>query len=245
MDRGNEEGKIILRRALWRNWFNIFTCYPKLSYVARHRARYSERFKLRFVKSLVRKILRTSNIKVVAHGTENIPSKDGCFICCNHQQKFDPLAIWNTFPKSVRVIVEEEVTDRPFIYEICELTRSCKINRNSNRDAYNAFKHITSDLVNGANYLIFPEGEYNSDVKHLLPFKNGCFKAPLGAKVPIIPAAIIDSNKVLLGHFFQSYKIHVYYLEPINPEDYEGMKTCEISSMVQSRIQAVVDEYQK
>lgn len=244
MDKGNDEGKIILRRALWLNAYNIALYYPRLSYVARHRTRYSDKYKLKFVKRLIRKILVASRTKVVVHGEENIPDKDGMYICCNHQQKFDPLAVWDCFPRALRVIVDEAVTDRPLIYEIIELTKSCKISRTSNRDGFTSFKHITADLKNGANYLVFPEGEYNSDVFHLKPFKNGCFKAPLRAEVPILPVVITDSHKVLMGKFFSRYKIHVYFLEPLMPEEFKDLRTHEISEIVRTRIQEGLDQYQ-
>ena len=76
-------------------------------------------FKTEFIKTNVEKILVNTlgkenvsdeSVKFICsqlENMENIPEKDGLYICSNHQEKFDPLAIWLSFPRQLEIICFE------------------------------------------------------------------------------------------------------------------------------------------
>lgn len=234
----------IIFRAVSKNFFNILVHYPKMIYMSNHPEKYSEDEQYEYCIKLIRLLIDTCKVKVEAYGMENIPSKDGFYLCSNHQEKFDPLAIWYVFPRQIGVILNDEATHRPFIKEVCKLIRSQKLKKDLHF-LIECFSKITKDLSSGKNYMIFPEGWYESDYTQLTEFRSGCFKSPQRAKCPIVPVALIDSCKIFDKGYKSTYPIQVRFLKPIQPEEYVDLKTNEIASLVQSRIQEVVTEYQK
>ncbi len=235
----------ILFKAISKNFFKILVFYPKMVFMALHPKKYTDEEKYTYGIRMVKHALASTKIKIEAYGLENIPPKGGLYVCANHQEKFDPLAIWATFPQQIGVILDDVATHRPFISEICKLIRSQKLIKNDNHSIIQAYTQITSDLKNGYNYMIFPEGGYEEEDGVLGEFHAGSFKSPQRAHCTILPVAIIDSFRIFDKGFKTTLPIQIHYLKPILPEEYEGMSTTEIAELVKSRIQAHLDIYQK
>ena len=70
------------------------------------------------------------------------------------------------------------------------------------------------------------------------------FKSAVNAKCPIVPVALIDSFKPFDLPSIKRVKVQVHYLDPIYPEEYAGMKTKEIASLVHDRIQREINLWQ-
>lgn len=235
----------ILFKAITRNFLKITIYYPKMVYMAFHREKYTVDQMYDYCLKIIRFAIDESGIKVEPHGLENIPEKDGFYICSNHQEKFDPLAIWYTFPRHVGVILDDAVTHRPFIREVTRLIKSKRLVRRHTHSIVRAYSQITKDLKAGENYMVFPEGGYETEPGKLGEFMPGSFKSPQRAHCPILPVAIVDSYKIFDRGFRTTLPIQVHYLKPISPEEYEGMSTTEIAELVKGRIKAYLDIYQK
>lgn len=235
----------ILFKAISRNFFKIVIYYPKMVYMAFHQKKYTIDQMYAYCFKMIRFAIDTAGIKVEAYGLENIPEKDGFYICANHQEKFDPLAIWYTFPRKVGVILDDAVTYRPFIREVCRLIRTKKLVRKDVHAVVKVYSEITKDLKDGHNYMIFPEGGYEKENGKLEEFHPGSFKSPSRAHCVILPVAIIDSYKIFDKGFRSTHPIQIHYLKPIQPQEYEDMNTTKIANLVQSRIQTFIEENQK
>lgn len=235
----------ILFKSISKNFINICKHYPNMIHVANHPEKFSIDEQYETGMKIIRLMLDTCEVKIESYGLENIPQKDGFFLCANHQEKFDPLAIWYTFPRMLGVILDDKATHRPFIREICMLIKSQKLMRKDVRSTINSIRSITQDLINGTNYMIFPEGGYELEDKTLGEFKAGCFKSPLRAQCPILPVCIIDSYCIFDDGFKTTKPIQVHYLKPIMPEEYSGFTTHELAELVKSRIKEVHDIHQK
>lgn len=235
----------ILFKAILKNFFKILVFYPKMVFMAAHPKKYTDDEKYAYGLKIVKHALASTKVKVVPYGLENIPMHGGLYVCSNHQEKFDPLAIWQTFPQQIGVILDDVATHRPFIREICKLIRSEKLIKTDSHSIIKAYSEITSDLKNGYNYMIFPEGGYEEEDGILGEFHAGSFKSPQRAHCTILPVAIIDSFRIFDKGFKTTYPIQIHYLKPILPEEYNGMSTVEIAELVKSRIKAHLDLYQK
>ncbi len=244
MKRKNRSAAILFK-ALIRNFFKIFAYYPKMVFMALFNKKYSDEVKYAYGKKIVHCAVDTSGIKIEAFGMENIPEKDGLYICSNHQEKFDPLAIWYTFPRQTGVILDDVATHRPFIREICVLIKSQKLVKNDVHSMVSAYTEITKNLKAGVNYMLFPEGGYEEEDGVLGEFHAGSFKSAQRAHCTILPVAIIDSFRIFDKGFKTSRPIQIHYLKPIQPEEYDNMTTTEIAELVKARIQAHLDIYQK
>ena len=235
----------ILFKAISRNFFKIVVYYPKMVYMAFHQKKYTVDEMYAYCLKMITFAVDTAGLRVEAFGLENIPQKDGFYICSNHQEKFDPLAIWYSFPRQVGVILDDVATHRPFIREVCRLIKSQKLIKHNTHSVVKAYSEITRDLKNGMNYMVFPEGGYEEEYGKLGEFHPGSFKSPQRAHCTILPVAIIDSFCIFDKGFRTTRPIQVHYLKPIAPEEYDGMTTAEIAELVKARIQKHLDQYQK
>lgn len=235
----------ILFKTISRNFINVLFCYPKMIYMSNHPEKYTREEQYNYCVKIIRLVMDTSRLKVETYGMENIPAEDGFYVCSNHQEKFDPLAIWYTFPRQVGVILDDKACHRPFIREVCKLINSQKLINDDMHAVLNVYNEITQSLKNKQNYMVFPEGGYELEYKVLGEFHAGCFKSPQRAKCPILPVAIVDSYCIFDKGYKTTKPIQIHYLKPIQPEEYANFKTNEIAELVKSRIKAELDIYQK
>ena len=235
----------IIFKSVSINFINIVIHYPKMIYMSNHPEKYTREQQYEYCTKLIRLLIDTCKIKIEIHGTENIPSEDGFYLCANHQEKFDPLALWYAFPRQIGVILNDEATHRPFIREVCKLIPSKKLKNSDLHSLVSSFSQITKELKAKNNYLIFPEGWYETDYKQLSTFHSGCFKSPQRAHCPILPVALIDSHNIFDKGYKTTRPIQIYILKPVYPQEFNNMNTHEIAALVQSRIQEAVTLYQK
>lgn len=218
--------------------------YPRMMYVANSK-KFTSQQKYDECIKLIKILIDTSGLKVESYGLENIPKKDGFYLCSNHQEKFDPLAIWYCFPRRVGVILDDRATHRPFISEVCKMIKSKKLHYRKMHKLLKSFDEVTEELKSGINYLVFPEGGYEQEDGKLTKFQTGCFKSPKRAKCPIVPVCVIDSFKIFDKGYRTTYPIQIHYLKPISSKEYEGLSTTEMAELVKARIQKELDKYQK
>ena len=235
----------IIIKAVSKNFWNILRFYPKMIYMANHQEKYSSDERYSYCLKLIKLLIDTCNIKINVFGFENIPKEDGFYLCSNHQEKFDPLAIWYSFPRQIGVILNDKACHRPFIREVTYLIKSRRLIHSDMHYILNSFKEITEDLIRKENYMIFPEGDYETETNKLSSFHSGCFKSPQKAKCPILPVVLVDSYRIFDRGYKTTKPIQVHYLKPIMPEEIEGMTTAEISKFVKSKIQNKIDELEK
>lgn len=223
----------------------IILWYPRLWAMSRHPERYDEETRYRFAMKILDKVAKSGDIEVEVHGLEHIPKEGGCLVCPNHQDKFDALAVFLTFPDKVGVVAEGDLCDKPITRNVLNLVDTQKLIHRDMKSMYEVTERITERLRDGARYILFPEGRYEEDYHRLLPFMNGCFRSPLRSGTPIVPVAIIDSFRAFALNCPPPIKIQVHYLEPFMPKEFENLKTKDIAEMVRSRIQSAIDCYQR
>ena len=235
----------IIIKAVSKNFFNILRYYPKMMFMANHHKKYTTEEKYSYCLKLIKLLIDTCHIKINAFGLENIPENDGFYICSNHQEKFDPLAIWYSFPRQTGVILNDKACHRPFIREVTYLIKSRRLIQSDMHSILENFKEITEDLKQKENYMIFPEGDYETEENKLSEFHSGCFKSPQKAQCPIVPVVLVDSYRIFDKGYKTTKPIQVHYLKAIMPEEIKNLSTAEISKLVKSRIQNKIEELQK
>ena len=225
-----------------RNLHNVVFRLPRMMWMARHPERYSEQRKYKMCMSVVRMVTRGGGIRVEAYGLENIP-EGPCLVCPNHQDKYDPLAVWETYPTPINVVIDDAACHRPVIREFTTLLNSIKLEKRSLKSMYKMAGELSQRMSAGEKFILFPEGQYEEDYSTLLPFMAGCFRSALEAEVPVLPVAIINSFHI----FAENRKkpvVQIHYLPPVMPDDFKGMKTRTLSDLVRDRIQETVDLFQ-
>ena len=226
-----------------RNLLAVPPAYAKLYRYAKHTDEYPEEEKYRHIQYILKRAVRTGNINLQITGQENIPTEGGIMMYGNHQAMFDVLAVVASCDTTLAAVFKKELSNIFFLKEVIACTKSFAMDRDDVRQSMEVIMNVTKEVQNGRHYLIFPEGTRSKKGNEMLEFHSGSFKCALKAKCPIIPIAIIDSYKVLDQKGCKPVTVQIHYLDPIPYEEYQGMKTMELSALVKGRIQEAFDKY--
>lgn len=133
-------------------------------------------------------ILRT---KVV--GTENIPKNGAFILAANHLSNFDPPFLGTFIDREINYMGKEELFKNPIMAWICRNLHVFPVKRGTADK--NAIKTALKLLKDGKCFGIFPEGTRSKDGK-LGKAQNGVSLIAAMSKAPIIPAAIVNTEKI-------------------------------------------------
>lgn len=206
--------------------------------------KYSEQTRYSFLRKLTTIVNKRGRVTIKSYGIENIPTDNGYIIYGNHQGLFDALILLETHERPFTTVSKKEVQNIFFLKQIFTILQSKFIDRDDVRQSMKIMIEVTKEVKEGRNYLIFPEGTRSKNGNQLGEFKGGSFKSAMNAKCPIVPIAIIDSFKAFDTHSIKKLNIQIHYLAPLYYEDYKDMKSGEIASLVASRIEDTIAEFE-
>lgn len=203
---------------------------------------HTEQERYDYLRNIVKKVNSAGRVEVEGYGTEHIPNQNGFIFFPNHQGLFDMLALIDTCPNPVGVVVKKEAASIFLVKQVVELLHGIPIDRKDIRASLEIINRMSEEVKAGRNYVIFAEGTRSKDGNKILEFKGGTFKSAVNAGCPIVPVALIDSFRPFDISSIKKEKVQVHYLEPIYPEQYVGLKTREIAHLVHDKIQEKIDE---
>ena len=155
-----------------------------------------------FVRWIVITILgllcRVGRVRIHVEGWENIP--EGRFLLVgNHRSGYDPIiTVWALRQRKIQIafVTKPENLRIPLVRMIHK-ANYLSINREDARKALQTVKEaadlLTNDVVNVG---IYPEGT-RSKGEGMLPFHNAVFKIAQRADVPMVVAAIYNTENIL------------------------------------------------
>lgn len=226
------------------NVFRAPYIVPKMRKEAEHPERYTEEERYRLAKHVIRLMKLSGKVHTKAYGSENLPKEGGYIMYPNHQVKYDALGIIHTHKLPCSVVMDKAKSNSFLVKEFIDLLQGKRLEKDNVRQALTIINEVAKEVLAGRRYILFPEGGYeNNATNKMTNFKAGSFKSAIKAKAPIVPVALIDSYKVFHGFSFKKVITQVHYLKPIYYEEYKNLKTNEIASMVQGRIQQILDAY--
>ena len=226
---------------LLKNIFRIPRELGKLWHYAKHTDEYPEEEKYRHIQHVLNLAIRAGNVDLQVHGRENIPQEGGFLMYGNHQGLFDVLAVATTCDRPLGAVFKKELANVPIVKQIIACTKSYAMDREDVRQSLTVIQAVTKEVENGRNYLIFPEGTRSRNGNGMNEFHHGSFRCAVKSGVPIVPLALIDCYKVLDQKGSKPVTVQLHYLPPITREEYQGMKTVELATLVQDRIRACIE----
>ena len=211
-----------------------------LNWYAAHVDKYTEEQRYAMLKKIDHAANRGGNLQIDGHGVENIPSQNGFMFYPNHQGLYDVLAIMEVCPVPFSVVAKKEVGNVPFLKQVFSCMKAFLIDREDIKQSMQVIINVTKEVKAGRNYLIFAEGTRSKNGNHPQEFKGGSFKAAMKAKCPIVPVALIDSYKAFDTGSAKMLNVQVYFLKPMEYEEYKDMKSTEIAAEVKRRIEETI-----
>ena len=180
---------------------------------------------------------RIAGIRLHKTGTENLEMDRPVLYVGNHQGDADILLIMRELEELYSIIAKIETKKIPVISTWMANANCIFMDRGNPRQTAECMKRAQELLEQGRTVVVFPEGT-RSKGADMNEFKSGAFRCALKAKVPIVPFVIDGSYKVFeQQRRLKAADVYMRILPAIEPEEYAGMKTHEISAIVQQKIQ--------
>ncbi len=157
-------------------------------------------------------------VRFVVIGEEKLPRSGGAIVACNHNPYLDFVMLGFCSPRQLFYMAKSEIFEiNPLLTKVLFAVGTFPVDRGS-RDA-GAINHAKRILLEGQPLGMFPEGTRSRDGK-LQRGKSGVSRLALEAKVPVVPAVVINSEKVLSTFltFRRRPVVYVVFGEPIIPE---------------------------
>ena len=167
-------------------------------------------------------------------GRANIPRTGPVLVVSNHQSHFDPPLIGAGCSRRMNYLARKTLFHSPLGWLI-RLLDAIPIDRDGL--GLNGIKEALRRLKRGEMVLIFPEGTRSRDGR-VAPFRPGFTVLAARCKAWILPVAIDGAfeawprSQTLPG----PGRIHIYYGEPIPPEEVAGRDERELLAEVERRV---------
>ena len=225
-----------------RNFFRAPIWFYYIWKLGRSGDTHTEQQRYDYIRNVVKTVNRTGRVEVEVHGIQNLPEKNGFILFPNHQGLFDVLAIMESCPNPLGIVVKKEASNIILIKQVIAAMHGMSIDRQDVKASLKVITKMTEDVKQGRNYVIFAEGTRSREGNHLLSFKGGTFKSAVNARCPIVPVALIDCFKPFDVNSIKKQKVQVRFLEPLQPEQYVGLRTIQIADIVHDKIQQEINE---
>lgn len=218
---------------------------PQMEYVSRHPEKYSESQMYKLDILAIKRMIRSGHISTKSFGEYNLPKEGGYIMTPNHQGKYDALGIMLTHENPCSVVIDLDKSNGILVKQFINLVRGKRMDKGDSKQSIRIIREMANEVKDGRKFIIFPEGGYENNKNSTTSFKPGAFKSATWSKVPIVPVVLIDSYKVFGEKGLKPLTTYVYYLKSLLYEEYKNLSTVEIASLVQSRIQEVLNAYEK
>jgi 1-acyl-sn-glycerol-3-phosphate acyltransferase len=127
-------------------------------------------------------------------GRENVPLKGGVLITPNHISDADPPTATLALPRSCWIMAKEELFSIRILGKLIRWLHGFPVKRyTADRVALRRAEEL---LKAGEAVMIFPEGKLSEDGK-LQPILPGVLLIAQQANVPIVPTALINTDKLM------------------------------------------------
>lgn len=176
-------------------------------------------------------------------GLEHLPQRGPFILVANHLSYMDTFLL----AYAIRASCGEKLYIPTNKKAFCSVARcwlhlaggAVRIDPDDSGQSYAVLGCLIDD---GRIVLMFPEGTRSPDGR-LLPFKFGAFNLARDRQVPIVPAALIDTHRVLPKHALwlrSGERASVHFLEPMAPEQFARATVAEVKEDCRARLDAAL-----
>lgn len=214
----------------------------KTIYYIRNEEKYTEEEKYRLALRMIDRMKKNGRISTISYGQDKLPRENGYIMFPNHQGKYDTLGIMAAHERPCSVVIDDKASHALITSQFIDLLHGVRMDKTDMRKQVEAIRKVASEVKQGRNFIIFPEGGYDNNHNTMQEFLAGAFKSAQLSRSPIVPVAIYDSYKVFSVNSIRRVRTQVSFLDPIFYEEYKGMNTRAIAQLVKSRIESEMEK---
>ena len=188
-----------------------------------------------------RRAMALAQAELSVDGLENVRSEGSYLLMSNHQSAYDIFALFQAFPRSMRMIAKKEMFVLPIMGGGMRAAEFIELDRSNRERAFAALEKAKRVIASGINVWIAPEGT-RSDDGALLPFKKGGFVMAEQTGVPILPVTVDGTRNVLPAKDYRVRKgqrVRITFHPAIDPRDYANRRD-DLMGAVRERIASVL-----
>lgn len=153
-------------------------------------------------------------------GAEYFENGKTYVVVCNHNSFMDIPVSSPWIPGGNKTLAKIEIAKVPLFGTIYKLG-SILVDRNDEKSRKESFTNMRQTLQQGLHLCLYPEGTRNKSGKGLQAFQDGAFVVAIREQVPIMPAIIFNTAKILPANqsfFAWPSAIPFHFLKPIATE---------------------------
>ncbi|MFN2384261.1 MAG: lysophospholipid acyltransferase family protein [Gemmatimonadota bacterium] len=151
---------------------------------------------LRFARIWSRWILASLQIPWTVTGRDRLDPNATYLFMANHQSVFDIFALFVALEHPLRMIAKRVIFAIPILGCSLWMCGFIPINRADRGQAIASLERAARRMGAGLSILVFPEGTRGRGGR-LAPFKKGGFALALTAGVPIVPVAVVGTDRIM------------------------------------------------
>lgn len=146
-------------------------------------------------------------------------------VVCNHNSFMDVPVTTPFMPNANKTIAKKEFASIPVFGWIYGLG-AILVDRKSEASRKRSYHQMKQTLSMGLDMVIYPEGTRNRTSDPLKPFYDGAFKLSVDTGVPVIPALIFNTRKVMpptKPFFLLPHMLEMHFLPPVYPQHFASI----------------------
>lgn len=174
-------------------------------------------------------------------GAENFRPGRNYVVICNHNSFIDIPVSSPWIPGANKTLAKIEIAKVP-LFGLIYKTGSILVNRASEQSRKESFTAMRQALQQGLHLCLYPEGTRNKTNQALQAFQDGAFVVAIREQVPIMPALIFNTGKILphdKKFWARPSPVRLEFLEPV---DTAGMSLKDLPALKQ-RIWDIMNQY--
>jgi 1-acyl-sn-glycerol-3-phosphate acyltransferase len=196
----------------------------------------------RWVTASARASFWLTGIAVQVRGLEKLPTSH-CIVVANHASYVDGVVLFGYLPPRFAFVIKGEMQNFPAVHFLLRRIGAKFVERFNTSESARDARQLVKAASSGESLAFFPEGTF-LPTPGLDRFRPGAFAAAIKGRLPVVPAVISGSRRVMPGGHILPRHAHmrIDILNPIEPGDPAYADSAELAEESRQRILEVLDE---
>jgi 1-acyl-sn-glycerol-3-phosphate acyltransferase len=194
-----------------------------------------------FARTWARMILRTALIRVRVEGLDHVNPAHPAIYAANHLSALDIPVLYAWLPAQFRIMAKKELFRYPFLGWHLKRSGQIPIDAGDARASLRSLTHASESLRHGTPLVVFPEGG-RSATGHIQEFMGGASYVAIRAQAPIVPIAIVGTDRALPMNSFHLLPREVELIIG-KPIPTSGLRVRDMDMLTMQVRQAIAEMY--